>query len=437
MTSQRATSLAGRMFSVFLLLLCLIPSQAEAQKPKLTLKQISHLVQVHAPDGLVAAQVKERGINFAATHADIVSLTSEGAGPQTLAALTALIQTGSVVLHTEPGATVSLDGRATGTANAIGLLSLQNVPPGTHNLVVTKAGFHSITQPFTLRDREADQLSVPLAWAGGLVTIFALPATASISVTGPVSFSGPLNEARCPPGTYKIAVSNVGYVPQTESITLTADQKYNKTFHLVVDSQLLAATLAHAQTALISGNPASAIRLSNQVLSVDSSNMSAHKLLAEASFLKGDYSSFVSNARVAIQGGQSVTIPLMHVGNFSGNSADPVNATISSGAISFACSSGTRCKIPKTVNYATMGVPGVTADPSGTRVLRIVWTAGSHAFIGIVRQLDFVPVGSKVFNGPRDPNMSIFSSGKHLATPPDAIPQYEALISLLKQLRNP
>ena len=84
-----------------------------------------------------------------------------------------------------------------------------------------------------------------------------------------------------------------------------------------------------------------------------------------------------------------------------------------------------------------MGVPAVAVNPSGTRVLRIIWTAGSHSFIGILRQLDFVPVGSAVVNGPRSPNMSIFSSGKYLAPPQDAITQYEAIIRLLKELRNP
>lgn len=435
MNIPKAKSVSSWIFFLFLLL-CLVPPLAEAQRPKLNLAQISHLIQIHAPDGLVADQVRKRGLSFAATHADIVTWTAKGAGPQTLAALNALIQTGSVVVHTEPGASVSLDGRDAGAANAIGILSLQDLPPGSHNLFVTKVGFHSTNQPFTLTDREAGRLSVPLAWAGGLLTISASPANASISVTGPVSFSGPLNEARCPPGSYKIAASAAGYVPQTESITLAMDQMYQRDFHLVVDSQFLAATLANAQAAFSSGNTETSIRLSSQVLGLDPSSISAHKVLAEASFLKSDYSSFVSNARAAIQGGQSITIPLMHVGNFSRSSADQVKATISSGAITFACSPGIKCKIPETVNYTTMGAPTVITDPSGTRMLRIVWTAGSHEFIGIVRQLDFVPVGSTVVNGPRNPNMSIFSSGKYFATPQNAVDEYGAIIDLLREIRN-
>ncbi len=436
MKIPRVMTVTGRIFSM-LLLLCLVHSQAEAQRSKLTLAQISHLIQIHAPDGLVADQVRERGINFAATHANIVSWTAEGAGPQTLAALTALVQTGSLMLHTEPGATVSLDGKDAGAADPIGVLSLQDVPPGSHNLVVTKAGFHSINRPFTLADRESSQLALPLVWAGGLLTISALPANSSISVTGPVSFSGPLNGARCPPGTYTVAVFGVGYSPQTESITLAADQRYQKTFRLVVDSQFLAATLAHAQAALGGGNTDSAIRLSSQVLSLDSSSTSAHKVLAEASFLKGNYPLFVDNAHAAIQGGQSVTIPLLHAHDFGKLSVDSVNATISSTAVTFVCSPGTECKIPESVNYSTMEAPIVITDPSGTRMLRILWVAGPREFIRVLRQLDFVPVGSQIVNGPRNPNMSIFSSGKHLATPRDAVSQYEAVINLLKELRNP
>jgi hypothetical protein len=426
------SSLVVRLLAVALLLCAAVP-HADAQREKLTQPQIRHLIQIHAPDGLVARQIQARGIDFAVTAAEVSTFAVEGAGSQTLAALRALIRTGTLQLRTEPGAGVSLDGSEAGVADAAGLLLLQDLPPGTHNLVVTKPGFHESRQPFTLADREALQLSAPLSWAGGILTIFAQPAAASISVSGPASFSGNVNAAHCPPGPYTATASLGGYTPQTRTFTVAADQRHEERFQLVVDPAYLKKALADAQTNLTDNDLGSAIRLSNQVLSLEPSSASAYAILAEAAFRGGDLQQFVQDAGRAIQGGQSITIPLMHVHNFPRRLVHRVDMTISGSELSFTYASDVKCKIPGSLDYHLLARPSVIRDPSGTSVLHLVWPVHPQGF-GNSHELDFVPLGSGMVNLQLPPGtIPVFGYPTALQIPQNANAQYQAIIDVITQ----
>jgi tetratricopeptide (TPR) repeat protein len=387
-----SSSLLGRSLAVAVLLLAAMP-YAGAQREKLTQPQIRHLIQIHAPDDLVARQIQARGLDFAVTNAELTSFAAEGAGSQTLAALRALIQTGALLLRTEPGAEVSVDGRDAGASNAAGLLLLKDMPPGAHTLVVTKQGFHEDRQSFTLTDREALQLSAPLAWAGGLLTISAQPADATILVIGPASFIGAQNAARCPPGTYSATVSLSGYFSQKRTFTVAVDQNHEESFQLVVDPAVFAKTLADARSSLSAGDTEAAIRLSRQALALNPTSAEAYKVLAEASFANGDFQTFIQDAGRAIRGGQSVAIPLMHVHNFPRQLVHQVDMTISGSQLNFANASGVKCKIPESLNYQILAKPSVIRDDSGTLVLHLVWPVHPEGF-GNSHEWDLVPLGS-------------------------------------------
>ncbi len=426
------SSLVGRILAVTLLLYAAAP-YAGAQREKLTQPQIRHLIQIHAPDDLIARQIQARGIDFAATTAEVTTFAAEGAGSQTLAALRALIRTGTLQLRTEPGAGVSLDGSEAGVADTAGLLLLQDLPPGTHNLVVTKLGFHKSRQSFTLADREARQLSAPLAWAGGILTILAQPADATISVSGPASFIGPLNATRCPLGTYSATVSLSGYVSQTRTFTVVEDQNHKESFQLVVDPAVFAKNLADARSSLSAGDTEAAIRFSNQALALNPTSTEAYKVLAEASFANGDFQTFVQDAGRAIRGGQPVTIPLMHVHNFPRHLVHRVNMTISGSELSFTYAPDVKCKIPGSLDYHLLASPSVIRDPSGTSVLHLVWPVHPQGF-GNSHELDFVPLGSGMVKlQPPPGTIPVFGYQTALQIPQNADAQYQAIIDVITQ----
>lgn len=431
-TSLLSMSSIVQTLALSLLLSAVVPS-ASAQRSKLTQAQISHLIQIHAPDDLVASQIEARGIRFSATKADLILWTSQGAGPRTLDVLRSLIRTGSVQLRTEPGAAASLDGNAVGNANAAGLLLIDDVVPGQHQLAISKDGFRANEQAFTLGDREARQISVPLAWAGGILTLTAQPANASIAVTGPVSFAGPLNAARCPPGEYSISVSMPGYVTQTRPLTVSAGQIYQQHFQLEVDPVLLKKTLADAQASLSGGDFDSAIRLSRQVVNLDPSNGPAYAILAEALFQDEDLREFAENASRAIQAGQSITIPLMHIHSFPRQLVHRVDMTISAEGLAFVIAPGTKCKMPASVNYRLLANPSIGRDAFGNAVLHLVWSEHPQGF-GTQHELDFVPLGSGMVKQQLPPGtIPIFGSPTVLRIPENANAQYDAIIQLIGQ----
>lgn len=428
------SSVFGHLF-LAALLMCAIAQCVQAQRSKLTELQVLHLIQVHAPDNLVATQIQVRGISFEVTPAEVKSLSAKGAGPQTLAALRALIQTGTIEIRTEPGATVSFDGTSAGVADAQGVLTFENIPPGTHNLLVAKDGFHSTQQSITLRNHEVRQLSAPLAWAGGVLTVSVQPNSASIVVTGPVSFSGPLIQIRCPPGSYTVRAALNGYVPQEHTFTITADQVHEESIQLLVDRTALAKSLEDSETRLMSGDPAAAIILAGHVLTLDPSNVEAHAVLAEASFVKGDLQTFVQNAIPAVRGGKIVSLPMMQVHIFPRRYFDNVEVTISSSGLGFHCLTDAKCKIPKSLTYDLIGQIGVMNEPTNSfETLHVGWFEHPHAFI--IHDLDFVPLGSGMVDAQRQPGVIAFSTPKVAQIPGDSVEEYRAILSVISSVRR-
>lgn len=398
--------------------------------PKLTEADLQHLIRIQASDAFVAEQVQARGVDFSATNAQVSSLGGMGAGPRTLSALSSLVVTGTVQLHTEPDASVSLDGKLSGRANSLGLLLLQDVMPGRHTVSIGKDGFHPAQQGFSLGDRQTIQVSAPMQWAGALLTISAQPANASISIKGPASFSGPLNSARCPPGSYTATVTLSGYASQTRNFTLTADQIHEENFQLAVDRTTLSNSLEDAETHLISGDVDDAIVLTRHILTMDPSDAEARSVLAEASFLKGNLESFVSDATPAIRAGQSVTIPMMQVHIFPRRSFEQVQITISSSGLGFHCISNTKCKMPKSLTYDLVDQSSVTNDPTNSfTMLHFGWSEHPHAFV--IHDLDFVPLGSGMVSAQPQPGTVAFVAPKVAQIPANSIAQYRAILAVI------
>ena len=248
--------------------------------PKLTLAQVEELVSHGVPDSSTQTQIQRRGLAFAPTPAIVESLRAKGAGPLTLAAIEALIPKpkaptsavtsraaptakyggakpitpatpptqiqlgmGTVEAHTEPGSQLFLDSKEVGNAGADGLLMLQNVVEGDHELIARSEGYQGADSKFSLSKNEAKQLSLPMEWLGGFLSVSAQPADASIHITGQRSFDGSATDVKAQSGSYTATVSLDGYVTQTRNFQIAVGEHHVEQFQLAID---LAAALAKA-----------------------------------------------------------------------------------------------------------------------------------------------------------------------------------------------
>jgi hypothetical protein len=176
------------------------------------------------------------------------ALAAKGAKQLTLAALRDQIHLGmgKVEIHTEPGCQVILDQKVAGIAGTDGLFVLQEVIEGDHELLARRDGYRDAGSKFSLESNEDKQISLPLEWLGGYLSISAEPSNAKIHGVGPLPFDG--NSAMSgmmPAGSYVATVSATGYLTQTRTFQIGAGEHHVEAFQLVID---LAAAKANADS---------------------------------------------------------------------------------------------------------------------------------------------------------------------------------------------
>jgi hypothetical protein len=255
-----------------------------AQHTRLTQTQVLHLIEVHAPDELVASQVRLRGLSFSVTSKLIDSFTASGAGPHTLAELREQVRTGTVEVHTEPGARVSLDGRAVGVANQAGVLIVSDVTPGGHNVAAGKDSFRDGQNALVLGNREYKRISIPLQWTGGFLTLSVVPPDAAIAVTGPQSFTGATTNAKCLAGTYTVTASADGYSPLKREFLVGAGEHHVEQVHLSADPALMSRLEDEIRKDLASGKTRDALQMAHKAVALSPSDSTASLLLSIAYF---------------------------------------------------------------------------------------------------------------------------------------------------------
>jgi hypothetical protein len=393
--------------------------------PKLNLAQIEELVSHHVPDATLSTQIQRLGLAFAPSQATVDSLRAKGAGPQTLAAIEALVSkpplrvesnggggkppvrqphaahgVGILEIHTEPGSDLFLDDKEVGNANEIGagFFRLKDVAEGSHELAAKQAGFQDAHVSLALANKEDKQISLPLERLEGFLTVISQPEGAEITVSGPKTFSGVTNDVACPPGSYTASVSFEGYVPETRTFDVGPGEHHRESIQLAIDSAYVARLNADAAAKLDARNPAGAIEAARKVLKFSPGDAGAAQIIAEASFLVGDTSTFANLGSQAIQGGKAVSVQLMHVHNFPHRMINPATVTISASglAISVAASGGD--KIPPSIEFNLVTRAEVIRDQTGAIELHISYLSkppGTTA-IGTLHDLDFVADGSAV-----------------------------------------
>jgi hypothetical protein len=140
-----------------------------------------------------------------------------------------------VEVSTEPGSQLVLDGRDVGSAGADGSFVLPDVVEGQHELVVTKENYRETSATFLLAKNEDKQLSLPMEWLGGFLSVSAEPAGSSIHVTGSRYLEGQFSNVKFPSGSYTVTVSSIGYIAQTRQFQIGAGEHHVEQIQLAID----------------------------------------------------------------------------------------------------------------------------------------------------------------------------------------------------------
>ncbi len=75
-------------------------------------------------------------------------------------------ETGTLRIHSDPGAEVVWEGVSLGTTDTAGLLTVSDIPPGTFTLALRKAGFREFQTSITVTGGKATSLEAELQPAG-------------------------------------------------------------------------------------------------------------------------------------------------------------------------------------------------------------------------------------------------------------------------------
>ncbi|HXE08262.1 MAG TPA: PEGA domain-containing protein [Acidobacteriaceae bacterium] len=399
----------------------------------LTLAQLERLIRIPSPDNVIASQIQSRGVAFKVNQTVLNQLIKDGAGPQTLAQMNGRIEHATILLAGgTPGASILLDGKTVGRFPA-GTESI-TVDPGKHHIAVQLESYYPLETDITLANRDTYALHGDLKWAGGLLTIAVQPPGASVSVTGAASYSGPQSSTRVLPGNYTVVVSQPGYVTQSQSFAVSAGESHQETVELKVDAGSLAASVKTAEAALRSGDVEGALRAAGEAYSLDPSNGTAAKTLAEASFAKGDAGGFLKYGLITVHDGLTVSVPMMHVRNFPKRTAEAAVMTISKTGAEFSCTSDGKCQMPKSVAFDCIYNLSAMNDTAGTPVLHITYSDKPHS--SVVHDLDFVPAGSVIEKEIQQPGSWLSAVQTVIKLPPNAGDQYREIIQFINNVRR-
>ena len=430
-------------------LLCFLVllSPAGAQKPKLTRAKVDELIKIEAPDELIANQIRSNGLSFAVNRKILDAFTKEGAGPLTMAALREQYRVGTVQLRTVPGGAVLLDGKDVGTADRMGVIVIQDVQAGDHELAASSDGYHDGHLQFSLANQEQKQLILPLDWLGGYLSVSAQPAGATIRISGPRSFDSAVSQMKIPPGNYAVNVSLDGYLTQTRSFQVAAGEDHNETFHLEIDRALLDRITAEAKDKMTS-DPVSAMADLQRVIRIDPSRTATLAILAEADLRAGMFGDFVANGARAIRAGGTVDVPLTHRHAGVHGFVHDVTLVLSREGMAFQIPASVNgCKLPSTLQpygslsrlvfeselYREMGVQNTTPDLAlefgfiQPKKFTIITSSVDYDSAGnLLKWYDVDAPGSKM--GPH--------SYSPLQTPYNAEQYLDAVVALINKVRN-
>lgn len=307
-----------------------------AQSRAVSLAQIEKLVAIHAPDDLVAREIRTHGLSFTPSMKIVRQIEGSGAGKATVAALLERVPKATLEIQAPTGSRITVDAKDMGAIGAERRMVLVGVAADEHRISVKLDGYEPQDLTVALAANEYKRLPVELKWAGGYLTVKVTPPGAAIDVPGLGQYRDGISNVPCPLGDYEADVTLVGMKTQVQRFHVVAGQHVDLDVILAPDPEFVRNGLLEARQRMDRGDTRGAIQLAQRLLAVRLGDSSTEAFLAEAYFATRDYGDFRTYAIQAVDGGGKVTFALYHehVG-LSGDEMHPAVLTLSSKAIAY------------------------------------------------------------------------------------------------------
>lgn len=214
------------------------PKKSRAAKPadrRLTLEQIRKLIAIHTPDDVIAQEITSRGIKDDFGRKQIGDLQHLGAGAQTISALESSLPIATLVILSQPGATVILDSGTPAAIGAAGSVSMPGVQPGHHQLMINKQYFNTAVRNIEVKGRETIRIEAPLAWVVGFLSVTTDPPAAQVEIAGKSTVTAPITHTPVPLGFIVVVASAPLRQPASRTVNIEPGKDASISLSLPLD----------------------------------------------------------------------------------------------------------------------------------------------------------------------------------------------------------
>jgi hypothetical protein len=279
----------------------------------LSLEQIRRLMAVPLPDSAIAQEIQSRGIHGEFTRHDIEVLRQEGAGTNTVAALTRLLPVASLTVKTEPEAFVTLDHGTRVRTASDGTAVFSGIDPGAHQVLIQKTYHKDVSRMIDLTAREDTSLSAPLEWAVGFLSITAQPAGATITVSGGAPQTGRVEHLAVPIGTVEVVVTAPLRETSSQNVNIQPGKESTLSISLALDQNAISRAAGQIHALFRTGNYPAVRERAGQFFAAGARDPAVSGEFAMSFLELHDYPAFQNAARQALAAGATLRIPMLHV----------------------------------------------------------------------------------------------------------------------------
>jgi len=296
------------------------PSQPADRR--LSLDQIRKLIAIQTPDSVVAQEIQARGVNGDYGRRDIEQLHLQGAGSETITALTRLMPVATLTVRTEPGASVKLDGGSPAVVAADGTATLSSIDPGRHQVTADKQYFTSGSQFVELKGRETTSIDIKLEWAVGFLSVNTNVADAQIRVSGGPPQAGRITRLAVPVGQATISATAPLRKSVSQTVVVEPGRDTTISLSLIIDDSALAAMANQIHASFRSRSYAVVVQQAGRYFQTGAQDKDVSAEVAISYLEMSNYSAFQEAARRALEAGATLRFEVMHhhlsLGGFGG-----------------------------------------------------------------------------------------------------------------------
>ena len=226
-----------------------------------------------------------------------------------------------LVVRAEPDSRIALDGDASGTTDAEGMLVLDGIQSGRHVLVAEKDGYEPIARVIEVESGRSEVVELALEALPGRLAVTANVDGAFATVDGGESRTLPLDALAVASGVRRVTVVSIGYEPAVENVEVRPGAL--TTLDVVLERVDMDDEIALVRRLVQRGSYAAAVepaRLLADVvelwertgLDVASQLGQIHALLGQSLYELGRFDESVPSLYRAILLGQTVVLPANH-----------------------------------------------------------------------------------------------------------------------------